>query len=234
MPGPLASPYASALTTWARLQAGHRCLCSSRLAYRWGPHVIPNRPPAPAGIVARGCSNLGTASPRVRDLDRGIRITRRTPFLSRISLPTSSTMPPRAARRRYSRRRKLFSPKPSRAWDRVKNRCRASRKPLVEFSGGFGDRFSRNRSPVWRERRWGRHSWWRAPYRRSIYWYGLQIVFICFQLGVTPVRRHDRALWRQIAFLRREGAVMSGGAAVAGGGIGGNATAVRWDLCGGD
>jgi hypothetical protein len=154
MPRPLASHYASAPTTWARLQAGHRCLCSSRLAYRWGPHVIPNRPPAPAGIIARGRSNLGTASPRVRDLDRGIRTMRRTPCLSRNSFPTSSIVPPRAARRRYSRRRKLFSPKPSRAWDRVQNPRRASRKPLMEFSGIFGDHFSCNRSMVWRERRW--------------------------------------------------------------------------------
>jgi hypothetical protein len=154
MLGPLASHYASALTTWARLQAGHRCLCSSCLAYRWGPHVIPNRSPAPAGIVAHGRSNLGTASPRVRDLDRGIRTTCRTPCLSRNSLPTSSTVPPRAAQRRYSHCRKLFSLKPSRAWDRVKNPRRTSRKPLVEFSDVFGDRFSRNRSPVWRERRW--------------------------------------------------------------------------------
>jgi hypothetical protein len=80
----------------------------------------------------------------------------------------------------------------------------------------------------------GRHSWLRAPYRRPIYWYDLQIVFICCQLGVAPVRGQDHALWRRIAFLRQEGVVMSGGGAVAGRGIGGNATAVRWDLCGGD
>jgi hypothetical protein len=80
----------------------------------------------------------------------------------------------------------------------------------------------------------GRHSWWRAPYRRPIHWYSLQIVFICCQLDVAPVRGQDRALWRRIASHRRETAVISGGATVAGGGTGGNATAVRCDLCGGD
>ena len=38
----------------------------------------------------------------------------------------------------------------------------------------------------------------------------------------------------QIATLRRESAVISGGADAAGGGPGGNATAVRCDLCSGD
>ena len=45
------------------------------LAAWWDPHVrfIPNRPPAPAGIVARGCGNLGNGLTRVRGHARGIR-----------------------------------------------------------------------------------------------------------------------------------------------------------------
>jgi hypothetical protein len=62
----------------------------------------------------------------------------------------------------------------------------------------------------------GRHSWWEAPQRRPTYWFGLQIVPNCRQLGVAPVRGGDCALRRRIASLRREGAMMSGGAAVPG------------------
>jgi hypothetical protein len=56
---------------------------SAQAVDRWGPHVgsFPNESPAPAGTTARGRSNLGTASPRARDLDRGISATRRTPLL---------------------------------------------------------------------------------------------------------------------------------------------------------
>jgi hypothetical protein len=78
----------------------------------------------------------------------------------------------------------------------------------------------------------GRHSWWEAPQHRPIYWSGLQIVPNCRQLGVAPARGKDCALRRRIASLRREGAVMSGGAAVAGRELGGSARG-RWILANG-